>query len=110
MSNNDRTPRRPGRSGNLNPGTPSDAADTPHLPAHMASSPMFFQSSPMPAGAVPSSPLAGDSQSTMGGGIGPSSPLRQMSNSQTMSGDRTPRASQQRTIRGMLAFFSSFFF
>ncbi|KAL5624661.1 hypothetical protein BROUX41_004721 [Berkeleyomyces rouxiae] len=106
-SNNDRTPRRSGRNSSLNPvqpssplaGTPSDAADTPRLPSHLASSPMFYQSSPAPMGAGPSSPLAGDSQSTVaGGGVMPSSPMRQMTDSQSM-GERTPRASQMRTIR-----------
>ncbi|PHH53221.1 DNA replication licensing factor mcm4 [Ceratocystis fimbriata CBS 114723] len=91
MSNNDDTPRRSGRNSSLNPGqpnsplasTPSSSAETPRLPSHMASSPMFYQSSPAPMGANPSSPLAVDSQ---------------MTDSQDM-GDRTPRASQMRTIR-----------
>ncbi|KKA26739.1 hypothetical protein TD95_000889 [Thielaviopsis punctulata] len=87
MSNNDRTPRRTGRFASFNPGISSDAADTPHLTSNIISSPMPYQSSPMPAGAAPSSPLAGDSQST------------NMTNSQSMGGNRTPRASQQRTIR-----------
>lgn len=96
------TPRRSGRR-------PSEEATTPRQPSAsqqsqgLASSPIFFQSSSPgranrgnDAGMDISSPLRqmSDSQSTGNGGPIPSSPLQQMSDTQSMMGDQTtPRAS-----------------
>ncbi|PNY20656.1 DNA helicase [Tolypocladium capitatum] len=92
------TPRRSAR--------PSEAGDTPRQASQLASSPLFFQSSPAQgsgsgrrngAGGDVSSPLRQmtDSQDASGHGAAPSSPLRQMTETQTPRDDpqRTPRAS-----------------
>ncbi|GJN68412.1 DNA replication licensing factor mcm4 [Purpureocillium lilacinum] len=91
------TPRRSARQ--------SEAAGTPRQSSQLASSPLFYQSSPAPSGSAQhngaaeevSSPLRQmtDSQDTHGNGATPSSPLRQMTGSQTPTHDpqRTPRAS-----------------
>jgi DNA replication licensing factor MCM4 len=91
------TPRRSGRQSQAN--TPRNAA------SQLVSSPIFFQSSSPAPGPVDehgvdgdvSSPLRqmSDSQSTHAQGAIPSSPLRQMSESLTPRDDpqRTPRAS-----------------
>lgn len=78
-----------------------DASQTPRQTraSQLASSPMFFESSPANGGAAnaaPSSPLRqmSNSQSTNNNGAGASSPLRQQTESQSVNdGDRTPRAS-----------------
>lgn len=78
-----------------------DASQTPRQSraAQLASSPMFFESSPANGGAAnaaPSSPLRqmSNSQSTTNNGAAASSPLRQQTASQSVNdGDRTPRAS-----------------
>lgn len=80
---------------------PSDAAEaeTPRRTraSQLASSPMFYESSPANGGAdaAPSSPLRQMSNSqTTDNGPAPSSPLRQQTESQTINdGERTPRAS-----------------
>lgn len=83
---------------------PSDAAEaeTPRRTraSQLASSPMFYESSPADGGAnaAPSSPLRqmSNSQNT-DNGPAPSSPLRQQTESQTINdGERTPRASGMR--------------
>ncbi|KAG6015410.1 hypothetical protein E4U54_003525 [Claviceps lovelessii] len=93
------TPRRSARH--------QSEANTPRNPppSQLASSPLFFQSSPPPAGndqedgidGIVSSPLRHmtNSQSTDGHAATPSSPLRQMSDTQSLQDDpqRTPRAS-----------------
>lgn len=83
---------------------PSDAAEaeTPRRTraSQLASSPMFYESSPANGGAdaAPSSPLRQMSNSqTTDNGPAPSSPLRQQTESQTINdGERTPRASGMR--------------
>lgn len=85
---------------------PSNAADenpserTPRQTraSQLASSPLFYQSSPANAGgAGPSSPLRqmSDTQSTNSQphNGAPSSPLRQQTETQSTGGDRTPRGS-----------------
>lgn len=77
----------------------SEASQTPRQTraSALASSPMFYESSPAngsAADAAPSSPLRqmSNSQSTNNGAAA-SSPLRQQTESQSMNGgDRTPRA------------------
>lgn len=87
------------RQRNSQSATPRSARQPAAQPAEMAaSSPLFYQSSPAASGnGEVSSPLRqmSNSQSTQGQhGIPPSSPLRQMTESQDMGdGDRTPRAS-----------------
>ncbi|ODA79592.1 hypothetical protein RJ55_05186 [Drechmeria coniospora] len=80
---------------------PSESANTPRQPTQLASSPLFFQSSPAAGtqngqGGDVSSPLRQmtGSQDTASDDATPSSPLRQMTNSQTPYDDsqRTPRA------------------
>lgn len=80
-------------------GAGNDASQTPRRStraSQLASSPMFYDgSSPANANAAPSSPLRqmSNSQST-DNGPAPSSPLRQQSETQSVhDGDRTPRAS-----------------
>ncbi|KAH6610489.1 cell division control 54 [Trichoderma cornu-damae] len=84
--------------------TRQSQAGTPRQPAQLVSSPLFYQSSPAPNQGVDevmgdvSSPLRqmSNSQSTQPtNGPAPSSPLRQMTDTQSTSGDgqRTPRAS-----------------
>ncbi|KAG5939381.1 hypothetical protein E4U60_000944 [Claviceps pazoutovae] len=91
------TPRRSARQSEAN--TPRNP------PPQLASSPLFYQSSPPPArdgqddglDAMISSPLRqmSNSQTTDGRAVMPSSPLRQMTDSQSQLDDpqRTPRAS-----------------
>ena len=94
------TPRRSGRHADAS--TPRQ----PRQPSQLVSSPLFYQSSPAPAAgdgadepmADVSSPLRQmtNSQSThVTNGHAPSSPLRQMTDTQSVGGDdqRTPRAS-----------------
>lgn len=97
------TPRRSARQSENN--TPQNAEN----PAG-ASSPLFFESSPAPgnqdSGPSISSPLRqmSNSQSTQSqnAGLAPSSPLRQMTESQEQEdGNKTPRASGQ--ARGMFS-------
>lgn len=85
------------------PGAPDAAENVPERTprqtraSQLASSPMFFQSSPANAAAGASSPLrqmsntqTTNSQPANGA---PSSPLRQQTDTQSTDGDRTPRAS-----------------
>lgn len=96
------TPRRSARQSDTN-NTPQNGAEQPG-----ASSPLFFESSPAPNGgpAPVSSPLRqmSNSQSTQSqnAALPPSSPLRQMMESQEAGSEnqRTPRASGQ--ARGTL--------
>ncbi|CAH0049619.1 unnamed protein product [Clonostachys solani] len=85
----------PSEAGTPRPDGQSDASTPAPNPAHLVSSPLFFQSSPAADGAgIVSSPLRqmSNSQSTLRHGMPPSSPLRQMTDSQDDS-QRTPRAS-----------------
>lgn len=98
--------RRSTRSSRQTPSSPApgpsnaaqDASQTPRRTraSQLASSPMFYdQSSPADNNPAPSSPLRqmSNSQSTNNGPT-PSSPLRQQSETQSVNdGDRTPRAS-----------------
>ena len=111
------TPRRSARtsqapqSSPANGSAPSQAVSTPRntRSSQLASSPLFYQSSPANDG--PSSPLRhnteSQSQSHADPGAAPSSPLRHMTNSQTTrnesqnDGDRTPRASGAPLVGGM---------
>jgi DNA replication licensing factor MCM4 len=89
----------PAANGSQNPQN-SQANGTPRSGrgSQLASSPLLYESSPARSrnGNDVSSPLRQmtNSQSTATGAVQPSSPLRQMSDSQSLGGDRTPRASQ----------------
>ncbi|KAK8082208.1 minichromosome maintenance protein 4 (cell division control protein 54) [Apiospora saccharicola] len=104
------TPRRSARNSQAAQSSPANAnpasqtANTPSRPtrtSNLASSPLFYQSSPANDNADVSSPLRHntETQSNAGGSAAPSSPLRHMTHSQTTrnesqnDGDRTPRAS-----------------
>ena len=85
----------PSEAGTPRPDGQSEASTPAPNPAHLVSSPLFFQSSPAADGlGGVSSPLRqmSNSQSTLRQGMPPSSPLRQMTDSQDDS-QRTPRAS-----------------
>ncbi|KAK8020797.1 MCM2/3/5 family protein [Apiospora arundinis] len=103
------TPRRSARNSQAPQSSPANAnpasqtANTPSRPtrsSNLASSPLFYQSSPANGNAEVSSPLGHntETQSNAGGSAAPSSPLRHMTHSQTTQnesqndGDRTPRA------------------
>src|SRR5687768_3390924 len=101
------TPRRSARNSEAPRSSPaangsqnSQANGTPRATqgSQLASSPLFHEPSPARShkGNDVSSPLRQmtNSQSTANGAVQPSSPLRQMSDSQSVGGDRTPRASQ----------------
>ncbi|KAH8676073.1 MCM2/3/5 family-domain-containing protein [Xylariales sp. PMI_506] len=101
------TPRRSTRSSQAPQSSPANAstsgrnADTPRntRSSQLASSPLFYQSSPSNGDPEVSSPLRQNTESQNTnrntGSAPPSSPLRHMTHSQTPQndGDRTPRAS-----------------
>ncbi|KAI0016441.1 cell division control protein 54 [Xylariomycetidae sp. FL0641] len=94
------TPSRNTRSSQAGRSSPANGStNTPrnNRSSQLASSPLFYQSSPANGNgdAAPSSPLRQNTESqnsNLNAGAPPSSPLRHMTHTQSTDGDRTPRA------------------